>query len=517
MGRGGTVLIPSGAHGWIRRVEVARSRESFGAEAGGRPAAFSDRVAIETFEGALLEAFERLGHYVTNKPGPSSDIALTTASFLVPVPWRKALFFTGRLRYRMPRHSVVYALVPVSRDALEATLSRIEAAVEGFTQQSDLAAREAALEALTFEGLAPESPRVIAEQGVRGGPILALARVVQAQAKSIRVALVVHQSGEPDHVYLFDLVGGRPRVDLTGERCAYEEIATRMATVVSVREVSDHIWSGDPIPQSEWESAPSVAALVKASRELGRRGFFAEPVHISTLVHVPVVSRIVAEQYSEGCFSTYEESFGGQVVTATGASRAIHKGAISAEDLCAVVGVREDLSGAVARPISGRPKTVPSSEAVDLYAIDTGLPSIEVEGGGLRPVVRSKLHGHCGVVAYDESLVEHVPVHQSYQRYPVSCGTDAQVRALVEAFSRSEALRDPEDPRRVVFTHLPCHGCFLVEKWSSELQPLESIWRLMDSGGLMVDPAAVPQGPYGYRAEGSRRRLCEPSPVVVGP
>ncbi len=478
-------------------------------EAGGPPHPGADRAALQSFEEALLEAFQRLGHRVSDRPGPSTDIALTCAVFLAPVPWRKALFFTGRIRHRMPRHCVVYALVPASKDALEATLSRIAAAAEGLAHEDDSPARKSALQALSFEGLAPESPWVLAEQAARGGPLLALARVVQAQAKCIRVALVVHEEGDPDHVYLFDLVGGRPRVDLSAGKGAYEEVATRMATVVSLREVTDHVWSGEPIPQSEWESAPSVAAMARASRELGRRGFFAEPVHISTLVHVPVVSRIVAEQYSEGCFATYEGSFGAQVVTATGTSRTVHKGAIAPEDLCAVVGVKSDLSGAVVRPVSGRPKTVPSSEAVDLYAIDTSLPSTRAEDGTVRPVTRSKLHGHCGVVTYDASVVEHVPVADAYQRYPVSCGTDAQVRALVEAFSRSEALRDPDDPRMVVFTQLPGHGCFLVEKWSSDHQPFELIWRLLDSGGLVVDPAAVPQGPYDYRAQGSLLRLRE--------
>ena len=42
-----------------------------------------------------------------------------------------------------------------------------------------------------FPGLAPQAYRVLYEQGSRGGPIMALERLVQAQSKSIRVILVI--------------------------------------------------------------------------------------------------------------------------------------------------------------------------------------------------------------------------------------------------------------------------------------------------------------------------------------
>ncbi|MGC8863037.1 MAG: FGGY-family carbohydrate kinase, partial [Armatimonadota bacterium] len=45
------------------------------------------------------------------------------------------------------------------------------------------------------------------------------------------------------------------------------------------------------------------------------------------------------------------------------------------------------------------------------------------------PVVRSKLHGHRGVSAYDPRYVEFVPLAPAYYAYPVSCGTRAQAEA----------------------------------------------------------------------------------------
>lgn len=110
------------------------------------------------------------------------------------------------------------------------------------------------------------------------------------------------------------------------------------------------------------------------------------------------------------------------------------------------------------------------------------------------PVIRSKLHGHRGVAAYDPARVEFVPLDPPYYYYLVSCATDAQARAVRDAFARSEALRNPLDPRQVVFTLLPGHGVVIVEKWVWGKAPFQTIWELMDTGGLEVE-SQVPQGP----------------------
>jgi hypothetical protein len=58
-------------------------------------------------------------------------------------------------------------------------------------------------------------------------------------------------------------------------------------------------------------------------------------------------------------------------------------------------------------------------------------------------------------------------------------------------------LKDPDDPRRVVFTVLPGHGVVIVEKWVEGKAPFQVIWEYMDSGVLQVDNR-VPQGLMGF-------------------
>ena len=61
----------------------------------------------------------------------------------------------------------------------------------------------------------------------------------------------------------------------------------------------------------------------------------------------------------------------------------------------------------------------------------------------------------------------------------------------------SQALRDPQDSRQVVFTVLPTHGVVVTEKWMPGKQPFQVIWECMDAGYLQVD-RRIPQGPMKY-------------------
>jgi len=79
----------------------------------------------------------------------------------------------------------------------------------------------------------------------------------------------------------------------------------------------------------------------------------------------------------------------------------------------------------------------------------------------------------------------------------VTCATAAQARGIADAFSRSEALRNPDDPRQVVFTVLPGHGIVIVERWALGAAPFQLIWEAMDEGSLEID-RRVPQGPIEY-------------------
>lgn len=136
-----------------------------------------------------------------------------------------------------------------------------------------------------------------------------------------------------------------------------------------------------------------------------------------------------------------------------------------------------------------------------MIGVDGMLPEIELDRGeGARvraPVIRSKLHGHRGISAYDPQRVEFVPMDPPYFLFPVSCATEAQARGVMDAFARSQALQNPADPRQVIFTILPTHGVLIVEKWVQGATPFQTIWEYFDRGFLVLD-THVPQGPAAY-------------------
>ena len=177
------------------------------------------------------------------------------------------------------------------------------------------------------------------------------------------------------------------------------------------------------------------------------------------------------------------------------------KGGIAEDDLAVIVGVRPDGRGALVRHVEGKRNDPPSSEAMEMMDMDSALPSIVLgpawNASARVPVVRSKLHGHRGIAAYDTRRVEHVPLTPPYYHYLVSCGTDGQARGVREAFARSESLQNPEDPRQVVFTVLPGHGVVIAEKWARGARPFQVIWEYMDTGHLEVE-SLIPQGPMEY-------------------
>lgn len=136
-----------------------------------------------------------------------------------------------------------------------------------------------------------------------------------------------------------------------------------------------------------------------------------------------------------------------------------------------------------------------------MMAMDVSLPRIrlgpEWSTPARVPVVRSKLHGHRGVSGYDPARVEFAPLDPPYYTYPVSCATEAQAQGIVAAFSRSETLRNPDDPRKLVFTVLPGHGIVIAEKWVAGTKPFQTMVEFMDAGYLKIDNH-IPQGPLQY-------------------
>lgn len=450
----------------------------------------STTALLEDVAERLLARFRRWGHVIQEAPDNQTDLILTTAPFGRPIGWRESLVLTARRRFRLSRTPTVCTLVHATAREFRRLLGHFRRALARPTPDP---------KEFEFPGLAPQAWRVLVEQGQRGGPLLALERLLQAQSMSLRILLVVGED-RPQVAYPFDLVGAHPCCPADNLDLFYDDLVLRLVTALSVRDIASHQMVEPPIPADEWRALSTPAAAIRAARQLGLRDFFTEMVRIADLVHVPAVSDAVAEQYSEGCMATWDPQLRALLTTVTGSTRPVTKSRITEDDLAVVVGVRPDKRGALYRPVEGKLNSPPSSEALEMFEMDTFLPTVLLEtpqGMVEVPVARSKLHGHRGVAAYDPRYVEYVPMALPYHYYPVSCGTDAQAEGIVDAFRRSESLQHPEDLRPVVFTVLPGHGVVIVEKWVKGKDPFQVIWEFMDAGYLQVD-SFVPQGPLEY-------------------
>ncbi len=479
-------------HPWLRRVRVAFV-----------PGPMSP--LLEGVADGILRVFRRLGHDVQEVPDDSTDAIITTAPYGKPLRWRDALLFTARRRFHLKRTPTLYTLVHVRPGEFRRMLNYFRRVLR--KERPDPKDYD-------FPGLAPQAYRVLHEQGRRGGPILALQRLLQAQTKSIRVLLVVGED-EPEAAYHFDLVGAFPKSSAEDPNLFYEDIVLRMVTTLSTREVTQHEVVGEPIPRRVWDSLTAPKAMQHAARELGKRNFFTEMVRIADLVQVPAIADAVASQYSEGCFATWEPRINALIATVTGSARPVDKDNITEDDLAVIVGVRADGHGALVRHVEGKRNDPPSSEAVEMMDMDSLLPRVRLGDEwpvqAEVPVVRSKLHGHRGIAAYDPSRVEFVPLDEPYYHFLVSCATEAQARGIKGAFARSQALQNPDDPRQVVFTVLPGHGVVMAEKWVPGKEPFQLFWEYMDAGYLVID-SHVPQGPMWYVPDEHGRMVLQTEP-----
>ncbi len=446
---------------------------------------------LEEVADGLLRHFKLLGHDTQATPDNSTDLILTTAPFGEPIPWRKALIFNLRKRFGIRGTPSLETLVHVTPERFHALLDHFEQA---------LAKEGPDAVDYDFPGLARGAPRVLYDLGRRGGAIVALERLVQAQAMSLRVLLVVGD-GRPTEAYHFDLVGAHPKSEADDLEDFYRDIVLRIVTTDSTVDVKEHELVGDRITRDEWDRLSTPTEMTLAARQLGKRNFFTDMVRISDVVQVPAVPESIANQYSEGCFATWDPHLNALIATVTGSARPVHKGDIGEDDLAVIVGVRPDGGGAQVRHVKGKRNDPPSTEAVEMIDMDSVLPTISLDGdwdgSGEVPVVRSKLHGHRGISSYDPSRVEFIRLQPAYYHYLVSCATEAQARGIKQAFAHSETLTNPADPRQVAFTVLPGHGVFMVEKWVPGAAPFQTLWEYMDAGYLNVENR-VPQGPMRY-------------------
>jgi hypothetical protein len=472
------LLAQQPIHDWLRKLNVAYAP------------GHRTRL-IDTFAEGLMRHFHLQGHTVPSEPRPETQLIITTAAFREPLNWRRAFLFTARRKFRMAATPTIYSIIHVRPAELAETLAYFDEILDKDPPDP----RD-----YDFPGMAPTAFHTLHEQGVRGGSIMALARLLQSQSKSIRMILVVGEE-EPEFAYLFDLVGAHPRIEALDPEVFYANLALRITTAMSTQEITDHIVDPVPIPASTWRGLSTPADMRHAAVELGNRNFFTEMVRVANLVHVPTLDDSIARQYSEGCFSTWDPTVRALVATITGSARPVEKDAISEDDLAVICGLRPDRSGVIVRHVEGKENYAPSSEAVEMMDMDSLLPFIHLPKSWNYdeqvPVVRSKLHGHRGVQAFDPNHVEFVPLEAPYYSYPVSCATEAQARGIVSCFSRSQALLDPQDPRTVAFTVLPGHGVMIAEKWVAGKRPFEQIYNFIDAGRLDVDNY-IPQGYLEY-------------------
>ncbi|KAA3643027.1 MAG: tetratricopeptide repeat protein [Chloroflexi bacterium] len=471
-------------HPWLRAMSIAWV-----------PGKDVTPLAAQSAE-KLLGHFEALGHSSVDTPDEDTDIILTTAPYGQDLGWREALLFMSRRRFGIKgKAPTIYTMVHLTNQEFDDAIAHYDQA---------LAKDPLDPEDYTFPGLSEASYNVLVEQGERGGAILSLQRQMQAQAKSVRILLLVGDDA-PERIYHFDLVGAYPTSEYAwGEEAFYNDAVLRIVTTESTEEVTKYEVVGDALPRSEWDQMTTPEAMAVAGREVGQRNFFTNMIRVNELVNVPAVNDAIASQYSEGCFSTWEPLIGGLVATVTGSARPVDKGAITENDLAVIVGVKPDGFGAQVRQVENKQNDPPSSEAVEMYDMDTLLPRIKLGNGwdvqAEVPVVRSKLHGHRGVESFDPTKVEFVPLEPPYYHYLVSCATGAQAEGIKGAFSRAECLLNPDDPRQVAFTVLPGHGVMIVEKWQAGKVPFQTIWEYMDEGALVIDKH-VPQGVMTFKQD----------------
>lgn len=478
-------------HTWLKTIEVSFVPGPMSA------------MLEETVDG-ILNRFSDLGHKVVDTPTDNTKVLFTTAPFGEPLPWRQSLFFTARHKFGLKHSPDLYTIIQITPKEFDQWITKFKKALAKDPPDD---------KEFELPGLSITAPRVLIDQGARGGPILSMSRMMQAQSKSIRVLLVVGDD-HPERVYHFDLVGAYPVSVYTDPIAFYSDIALRIVTTESTKEVTNHQVIEPIVTHAEWQNMTTPEAMHNAGQELGERGFFTDMVRIEDLVQVPAVNEGVARQYSEGCFATWDPTINALVATVTGSARPVHKGKLTDDDLALITAVKSDGSGAVVRHVEGKRNDPPSSEAVEMMDMDTLLPHIKNDGLKTEtPVIRSKLHGHRGVKAFNPKLVEYVPLDPPYYHYLVSCATEAQARGIKSAFSRAQTFLNPDDPRQIAFTVLPGHGVVMAEKWKAGNVPFQTIWEAMDSGDLEIDPH-VPQGEMSYEpASDGRLALKENSKI----
>lgn len=444
---------------------------------------------LERVVSELLGWLEASGSRVQSRPTNETDLIITTVRFGQLVGRDEALLFHAKRNFGLSRRPQVLTVVSL----------REREYAEQVAHFTDLAAHQTARDGHQYAGLGPQAVEVLLEQAQRGGPEVALGRLLQSQSKSIRVmALIGDDAGKAKRAIHFDLAGAHPTTDASDLERFAQEVGRRILTAVCAHDVDHHDQLEEMLPKAVWDSLTTPEAMIQAGATFTRFGFFTTPISIEKVLgYRGGIGEAIAAQYSEGCYAVFEPEIPGLITTATGSSRLVDKRAISRDDQAIVVGVKADQQGAKVMQVEGRARVLPSVEAVEMMGICEALPHHTRFNRGHQPVqtppVRAILHGHLGVAAYDPEIAEAVFLDGPYYDYLVSCGTGALASATAQAVRRSQALRELADPRGIVFLEQPGHGVVIVEKWVEGKGPFETIRDYLESGRLQM-VMHVPQG-----------------------
>ncbi len=257
------------AHGWLKKIRVVFE-----------PGPMTGM--LEDVTDNLLSAFEQHGHEIQDAPANDTDVLLTTARYGEPLGWRDAMLFSARRKFGLDKSPTIYTLIHVKPDEFERALAHFEKALAKSPRDP---------EDFQFPGLAPDAYRVLVEQGLRGGPIMAFERLLQAQSKSIRIVLVVGDD-KAEEAYHFDLVGAHPRSLADDSQAFYSDIVMRIVTAASTGEVTEHSVLEPMISRAKWDALNTVEEMRSAALALDKRKFFTEMVRIVDLVQVPAVAEL---------------------------------------------------------------------------------------------------------------------------------------------------------------------------------------------------------------------------------
>jgi len=472
-------------HSWVHPIAVAYCP------------AYLDSV-LEPPLRELLEWFGANGCEVQAQPDRNTQLIITTARFGQPVPRDAALLFHGKRIYGLGHRPQILTAVSLRQAEYDRYMAH-------FTELAEHPDGDGA-SPHQYTGLGPRAVEVLLDQARRGGPEVALGRLMQGQTKSIRVmALISDEAERPLRAIHYDMAGAHPTTDAANLRHFAEDAGRRILTAVCAHEVDQHEILTDLLPQAVWDSLTTPEAMIRAGRDFTRFGFFTTPIAIEKILgYRGGIGEAIAAQYSEGCYAVYEPEIAALITTATGSSRLVDKRQISRDDQALVVGTKPARDGARVLDVEGRPPVRPSVEAVEMMGICESVPSRTLTGADGRslqaPMARAILHGHLGVESYDPQAVEAVFLDNLYYDYLVSCGTGALASGTRQAFGRSSTLRGADDPRGVVFLEQPGHGVVIVEKWVEGKAPFQTIRETLESGRLKMN-MRVPQGPIRWEMD----------------